>query len=1323
MSQIKISGSRRSLRNATNDDIEGKEFTPRTSLGATCLAFAPLDEGAGTSINIYGELCAFPSDVSTDALTSWTDNYATLNHNTKALTGFAPALGHEDNQASNHVLYVVVQKNALPANYAAVFSDANGEQYLGLKNNGTDSQLLVVDGLLPQGAAQSLIVPNTENSVFALLIDADANRIYYYVDGVVTFTTPEDQFLLTGINSLTLNDGEAGTAVADLYGVALFHFNDFPHDWHSAVSWMGAEWKAGRKSVWPYWSRIVIGPPPVRGVVAGVPVNQAPITVDSSMLATVSATTPGRFRASDPENAPLTYTIVSNGTLGTATITNASTGAFDYVAGAVEGEDTLTFTASDGLLTSNTGTVTVTVVPDVIIPEPNTAPVANNLTATVEVNLTITGFLSGSDADNNPLTYTIITNGRHGTATITNAATGAFSYRAGANAGSDNITYKVNDGIEDSNIATLVVTVTPKETPPVGTVSWNLDFTSNASFGTFTRTGTASTTSATLNTTSAASGAARYPYPLADGINRGLWIQPAYVDVTQQFGAALTNGDYWVSTRTGPTGTATATVVGGIADINGGTSAFRVTGTDQGNSSQRMGLAHLFDANELGELETSEQTVAYGTGITQPSPGAILRGATNGGIFEVRSVTLTSGSWDTDNAAGTMSIKLHTGSLATGEAVHALGDPTTMFTTTGAAAAVANSATLPVTSYALVKRTSSTSWPWLSMRVVSELNTSHEVLFDFIRGTATKQKPASPIGEVHGYGMKYRKNGWYLIWITYNVRASASTVQAKVQVGFGKPISYHLSTAATAGNRPVIEDYVYFCDVTTPTGAWGRVAREVNQGDTIIYFTETSGTINNGDKAVLSATAPGSPFATVVVESSPTITPSYSLMFKATAAGGVGESFNMTAQTFDIQYIGTVRNHMPPMVPITNAVTDTTPNHVWVRYDGGTNAVQTPATGDAITTAGAGGVLLNAPYDETNATDRFYGAWTGTASGMLHLNKTSGTFIDNAAVQKAGGTFATVNGAEAASSYRVQYPEKLQFNSTTGSYLLPTANFAQVIKFFNPCRNYEGHWKKLHAYTSAGAEITPSHGDFEFRRNASGTTNTTGSTEPDWLTKDGGGAMAAGDTKTDGTVTWTAYNPPQFYLWSSGTVSLRKLRQSIRFYVDASNYIDWRINDGMLYYHKGTASAAVAATLIHGATVTGAFSGATATLLANPAITSTGAWTGAATGLLALRPLSGIFIPREPLQVSSVTFATCLGVVQKSNGTFDEGDYKVAMKRTAANGTELWVNGFLRAQKATSGAFSTTPLPIGATWFLGSDTNGVNQAGMQFYGIELQTET
>jgi VCBS repeat-containing protein len=192
------------------------------------------------------------------------------------------------------------------------------------------------------------------------------------------------------------------------------------------------------------------------------PVNDPPIAQNGSNSVFTGASVSGTLVATDIDSPSLTYAIVANGTKGTAVVTNASTGAYIYTANAgASGIDSFTFRANDGSLISADATVTVTITT-------NRPPTANNGSLATQEDKSGSGTLSAADLDGNRLTFTIVSNGSKGTATITNASTGRFSYVPNPNAnGSDTFRFKTNDGVADSNVATVTVTITAVNDAPV----------------------------------------------------------------------------------------------------------------------------------------------------------------------------------------------------------------------------------------------------------------------------------------------------------------------------------------------------------------------------------------------------------------------------------------------------------------------------------------------------------------------------------------------------------------------------------------------------------------------------------------------------------------------------------------------------------------------------------------------------------------------------------------------------------------------------------------------------------------------------------------
>jgi Family of unknown function (DUF6288)/PA14 domain/Bacterial Ig domain len=107
-------------------------------------------------------------------------------------------------------------------------------------------------------------------------------------------------------------------------------------------------------------------------------------------------------------------------------------------------------------VTDNT-TLTVTV--------PNTAPVANAQSPSTPEDTALPITLTATDAEANPLTYTVLTQPSNGTL---NGTAPNLTYTPAANSsGPDSFTFKANDGLLDSAVATVDITVTPVNDAPV----------------------------------------------------------------------------------------------------------------------------------------------------------------------------------------------------------------------------------------------------------------------------------------------------------------------------------------------------------------------------------------------------------------------------------------------------------------------------------------------------------------------------------------------------------------------------------------------------------------------------------------------------------------------------------------------------------------------------------------------------------------------------------------------------------------------------------------------------------------------------------------
>ena len=168
--------------------------------------------------------------------------------------------------------------------------------------------------------------------------------------------------------------------------------------------------------------------------------NQAPTANAQSV--TVTGNTPKliTLTGTDPNNDPLTFSIATNPTHGTLSGFNPATGEVTYTPAAnYAGPDSFTFTVNDGTTESAPATVSITV--------ENQAPTANAQSVTVTGNTPKLITLTGTDPNNDPLTFSIATNPTHGTLSGFNPATGEVTYTPAANyTGPDSFTFTVNDG-------------------------------------------------------------------------------------------------------------------------------------------------------------------------------------------------------------------------------------------------------------------------------------------------------------------------------------------------------------------------------------------------------------------------------------------------------------------------------------------------------------------------------------------------------------------------------------------------------------------------------------------------------------------------------------------------------------------------------------------------------------------------------------------------------------------------------------------------------------------------------------------------------------
>lgn len=198
------------------------------------------------------------------------------------------------------------------------------------------------------------------------------------------------------------------------------------------------------------------------------PVNDAPEAYDDDGYYTTKPNTTLNVFANDGlidwdsydlEGDPLTATLAANPANGTVDL-NADgsftyTPDFDFV-----GEDSFTFTVSDGQLTSNVATVSITVTAGNGIPAAydDYENVRENATLAVPASQGLISDWHAYDPDGDVLTASLVGAAVNGQVVVN--SDGSYTYTPNTDyAGADSFTYTVSDGIHTSNTATVTITV------------------------------------------------------------------------------------------------------------------------------------------------------------------------------------------------------------------------------------------------------------------------------------------------------------------------------------------------------------------------------------------------------------------------------------------------------------------------------------------------------------------------------------------------------------------------------------------------------------------------------------------------------------------------------------------------------------------------------------------------------------------------------------------------------------------------------------------------------------------------------------------------
>ncbi|MBC9882178.1 LEPR-XLL domain-containing protein, partial [Bradyrhizobium sp. INPA01-394B] len=185
--------------------------------------------------------------------------------------------------------------------------------------------------------------------------------------------------------------------------------------------------------------------------------NHAPVVLDATASVANDQTLAVTLHATDADNDPITFAIVTAPKHGTIQNFDPVAGTFTYVPNyGYVGSDTIRYAANDPKLGHSEANFVVNVTPI------NHAPIASDLSANVIAGQPTTIVLQGSDLETaaNQLTLLILSQPAHGTVSITGQNTVSYTASA-AYQGSDSFTYAWRDNGAPAGNSSNVLTSQP----------------------------------------------------------------------------------------------------------------------------------------------------------------------------------------------------------------------------------------------------------------------------------------------------------------------------------------------------------------------------------------------------------------------------------------------------------------------------------------------------------------------------------------------------------------------------------------------------------------------------------------------------------------------------------------------------------------------------------------------------------------------------------------------------------------------------------------------------------------------------------------------
>lgn len=186
---------------------------------------------------------------------------------------------------------------------------------------------------------------------------------------------------------------------------------------------------------------------------------RAPVAQNATVNTTEGAPVDGTLTATDPDvpPLPLTYAVATLPGSGNVVLNDASTGSFTYTPNTgATGQDSFTFTASNGTVTSAPATITINI-------QALQPPVAHDASINPDEDTPFDGTLTATDPNVPPLaiTYALGTTlPLKGTVVLNDPSSGSFTYTPSAGAiGQDSFTFTASNRVHTSTPATITIDI------------------------------------------------------------------------------------------------------------------------------------------------------------------------------------------------------------------------------------------------------------------------------------------------------------------------------------------------------------------------------------------------------------------------------------------------------------------------------------------------------------------------------------------------------------------------------------------------------------------------------------------------------------------------------------------------------------------------------------------------------------------------------------------------------------------------------------------------------------------------------------------------